>query len=155
MKLYLSFLTHFSSFCVYWTCSVGLFFRSAFLNIALLFPPHVVFIPFIFSSEFNFSLIYLVPLPQVLGNANSSFASLLDFFFLCVLWFLIYNEVFILFFSLGMVSGLGFRSAPPESFWICFCAFFSPNFMTACDQLFCTLLGLKVVACLGGCTLRL
>lgn len=48
-----------------------------------------------------------------------------------------------------MVSGLGFRSAPPESLWICFCEFFSPNFITVCDQLLSKLLGLKVVACLG------
>lgn len=59
-----------------------------FLNIVLLFPPHVVFIPFIFSREFNFSLIYLVLVPQVLGNANSSFESLLDslFFAFCDFW---------------------------------------------------------------------
>lgn len=99
-------ITCFSSFCFYWTCSVWLFFRSAFLNIVLLFP-HVVFIPFIFFSEFNFSVIYLVLLPQVLGNANSSFASLLDFFFFvfCDFW-LTTKFLFYFFFGNGIRTGI-------------------------------------------------
>lgn len=81
MKLYLSFILHVSLLSVFIGLALFGSFSGLHFKIKFCFPPHVVFIPFIFFSEFNFSVIYLVLLPQVLGNANSSFASLLDFFF--------------------------------------------------------------------------